>query len=424
MEDKKEEFSKQEYDRIYRKINLEISFAIFLVLLGTMILTLATEFLKDHIMVAAVILLAGFLGVVLSILLSVGKRNKNYQKKIELMKETYTEEEKSLAKKKVQIAIMQGTIVLIPCIGFVACLYGFQIVDRLSMLPFALLFFVLMIFLPRIAFQKLEQEKMDLSKQRKQNEKQDQKASFWCAIITLLGILFSILVILIWNMWDLAFLLFFTFSILAIGIRICPFKKRKGRERRVMKKEENWIYIQQEKIPIHMQSYAKSKKVKIFFRGTVLYITKPKRYSSKRVEELLKENEELIHQKYQEAKDKEVKNKRKWITGENILFDGEEYKILRKENCLKRIEIDLWKEQKILLIQAEKEESIEKIEQKFFQFLKGQTSVILRDKLPFWCEKTGFSYEILRISNTKSKYGSCIPRKKSITIFFKTCYAF
>lgn len=56
----------------------------------------------------------------------------------------------------------------------------------------------------------------------------------------------------------------------------------------------------------------------------------------------------------------------------------------------------------------------EKIDQKVIQLLKERTKERLLHRLPYWSEKTGFSYQNVRVSDTKSKYGSCIPKRGAL----------
>lgn len=184
-----------------------------------------------------------------------------------------------------------------------------------------------------------------------------------------------------------------------------------------MKKMQDIVLIKGEKIPIRIRSYRNTKKIRIFFHEDLLCVSKPTRYSNRRLEKLILENEDLIFKQYQAARGKEKENRKQWKTGEKILFQGEEYEIIRVEKMnQKRITIEVSTEEKkiLVIVPAEKETPKEKIDQKMVQLFRNQTEEILASRLPFWSEQTGLIYQTVRISDTKSKYGSCMPQRKAL----------
>lgn len=136
----------------------------------------------------------------------------------------------------------------------------------------------------------------------------------------------------------------------------------------------------------------------------------------KKVEELLEENKENIWEQYQKAKEHTAKDRKEWKTGETMWIDGEKYLVCCNiEPEKKRIQVQLRESEKTMEI-CLPEEAVpkEKIDQKVIQLLKERTKERLLHRLPYWSEKTGFSYQNVRVSDTKSKYGSCIPKRGAL----------
>ena len=53
------------------------------------------------------------------------------------------------------------------------------------------------------------------------------------------------------------------------------------------------------------------------------------------------------------------------------------------------------------------------------QILKNNTRYILQSKVPYWSKITSIPYKEFKVNDATSKFGSCIPSKKSSAFFFK-----
>lgn len=178
----------------------------------------------------------------------------------------------------------------------------------------------------------------------------------------------------------------------------------------------NAIILKGETIPIRIRSYHNTRNIRIFFHNDVLCVSKPSRYSLKKIEKLLAENKEEIWEQYQKVKENVGKDKKEWKNGETMWIAGEPYAILRKvDQSKKRINIQIDEDKKTMEI-CLPEENIrkEQIDKKVVQVLKERTKDVIEQRLPYWSQQTGFTYQTVRISDTKSKYGSCIPKKGAL----------
>ena len=77
-----------------------------------------------------------------------------------------------------------------------------------------------------------------------------------------------------------------------------------------------YLKIKELEIPINIQSYKNSKTIKIYFKGNVLKVTKPKRLSIATLMEIVKENEEDLYCKYKKILKSEISTIKQWETGE------------------------------------------------------------------------------------------------------------
>ena len=183
-----------------------------------------------------------------------------------------------------------------------------------------------------------------------------------------------------------------------------------------MSNSKYYIQIKDEKIPIIVRNYRKSSNIKIFFRENILNISKPKWYS---IDKIIKEYGDELYTKYKEIISTKNSNIRHFFTGEEILYKGNLFKIIRKENDLKRIHVSLDEVNKILHVTIPKElkdetkirDNIVKCVKKLF---RNNTSIVIEEKLEIWCKKMNLDYTSFKVNDTTSKYGSCMPKSKKL----------
>lgn len=179
-----------------------------------------------------------------------------------------------------------------------------------------------------------------------------------------------------------------------------------------------YILIKNEKIPVRIRNYKNSKSVKIFFRGNVLNITKPTRFSNKNLIKILKENEESIYNKYKKIKLSEICTIKQWKTGEKIYYKGTEFSIIRKLEEIQNIKIQINERDKefILIVpyNMENEEIKNKVDYIVKKLLKNNIEYVLSSKVPYWSKIMKIEYNTFKVRDTISKYGSCMPSKKNL----------
>ena len=134
---------------------------------------------------------------------------------------------------------------------------------------------------------------------------------------------------------------------------------------------------------------------------------------------IIKNNENEIYKDYMEIMSYESKKIKHWITGESIIYKGEEYIIKREKSKNNKISISIEennKQMKIIVPVNITDEQIlkENIDRGIKQLLKNNTTVLIQERLPYWSEKTGIKYDSFKVRDTTSKFGSCSYTKKKL----------
>lgn len=178
-----------------------------------------------------------------------------------------------------------------------------------------------------------------------------------------------------------------------------------------------YIKIKEKEIPVMIRNYRHTNLIKMYFKGNVLNISKSKYLSKKRMLEFIKQNEEQIYEQYLKIISKENDKMKHWYTGEKISYKGEDFCIQIEYVAKKRIKIILDEENKHFIIEipeALKDEDMKSIIDKYVKrFLCAKTKEYLENRLPYWSQKMKTEYYKCKVGDATSKYGSCIPSKKS-----------
>lgn len=179
---------------------------------------------------------------------------------------------------------------------------------------------------------------------------------------------------------------------------------------------KKYIKIKDKEIPIIIREYKKSINIKIYFKENILNISKPKAISMKKIEKLIKENQEEIYKQYLKILSIENIKIKHWYKGEKILYKGDEYTIDIEKNNKSKIKIEIKQKEKQIKIEIPKEISEEdkkiKIDKAIKKLFKINTDAMINEKLPYWSNKMNIKYEKYKIGDATSKFGSCIPSKK------------
>lgn len=179
-----------------------------------------------------------------------------------------------------------------------------------------------------------------------------------------------------------------------------------------------YIEIKNKQISVIVRNYKNTRNVKIFFRGNILNISKPKRLRKEEMTKIIKQNEEYIYNQYMKIILTENLNIKYWKNGEKISYLGEEFTIIREKSETKKIKIFLDPDEKQLKVyiptEIEEDEIKGNIDSMVKQLFKNDTAKIIQQRLPYWSQKTGIEYQSYKIRDAISKYGSCIAAKKAL----------
>ena len=179
-----------------------------------------------------------------------------------------------------------------------------------------------------------------------------------------------------------------------------------------------YLKIKEKEIPVIIREYKSSYTLRIYFKGNILNISKPKRLSKHSFEKFIKENENNIYNQYVKILSTDSDDIKHWKDGEKFSYLGEDYIIDVKEINENRLNIKIDEQNKKILIKTpeylkneERKENIDRIVKKL---LKIQTNKYMEERLPYWSQKTNLIYNNYMIGDTTSKFGSCSPAKKKL----------
>ena len=185
-----------------------------------------------------------------------------------------------------------------------------------------------------------------------------------------------------------------------------------------MSNAKYYLKIKEKEIPVIVREYKNSFTLKIYFKGNILNISKPKRMSKNKFEKIIKENEENIYNQYIEILSKENNYIKHWFNGEEFSYLGENFKVKIAEIEENKIKIRIDTENKELLIEIPKKLDEEKrkanIDNVIKKLLKMETDKMIQNRLPYWSKVTNLEYSSYMIGDTTSKFGSCSPSKKKL----------
>ena len=181
---------------------------------------------------------------------------------------------------------------------------------------------------------------------------------------------------------------------------------------------KQYIKIKDEEIPINIKNYKTSKSVKIYFKGNILNITKPKRLSIASLKQILKGEENSIYEKYKNILSSEISSIKQWKNGEKIYYKGDEFSIIRKYIEISKINIEIEETKKEIIISVPKniEQNIIKtyVDKMIKNIFKNNTEELIAKRLPYWSKITGLKYNKFEIRDATTRFGSCMPSKKNV----------
>ncbi len=180
-----------------------------------------------------------------------------------------------------------------------------------------------------------------------------------------------------------------------------------------------YIKIKDIEIPIKIKNFKNSKTIRIFFRGNVLHICKPLLCTYRKVEKLLKQNEESIYNEFLNIIDPKSKLVNFWNNGETFLYRGNDFKIINTKEKVNSYKIVFDKNNRIIKIinPIETKNDINKkeyIDKKIKKILKEDTENILSERVPYWSKKTNIDYNSFKVRDSITRYGSCTPKTRDL----------
>lgn len=182
--------------------------------------------------------------------------------------------------------------------------------------------------------------------------------------------------------------------------------------------EKTQVVIKGRKIPLVVRSYKTSRSIKAYYKGDVLYISKPCRVPLKEVDKFINNYETFLYAEYMKIKSDKNLGIKKWVNGEKISYKGKEYTIITDFAKGKSVEVKINDRDRFIYINTPqglgKEERTEAVLKAIKKEFKKNTEQIIEDKLNYWSFATGIEYNSFKVHDATTRYGSCVKSRKAL----------
>lgn len=181
---------------------------------------------------------------------------------------------------------------------------------------------------------------------------------------------------------------------------------------------EKYVTLKNANVSTVVRNFKTSKSIKAYFKGNVLYISKPVYVSNREVDSFIKKYEDYLYDEYKKIKDIKCMGTKNWNSGEKILYKGKDYTILATRNTDNLLQIKINEREKIFNITSPRgmdaelrKEAILKLIRKLF---KNNTECVVEERLNYWSDVTGIKFNSFRVHDATTRYGSCVKAKKAL----------
>lgn len=208
---------KKSYEKLMSKFSKGIALAIGIILLGTTILLYflgipGTEEIKEKNEVMGIVVLLLCVLIAVPIFIILGMQREDFVKKNPKLANIYSEDENKKFNSKFQ-KLIAGSITLI-LLGIILLIFisGMKLVGEESTIPIVILMAFVTIAAPIIVYSGIQKDKYDIEKYNKENsekyKKENNKVGKICAVIMLTATILFLISGLIYNMWNINWIVY------------------------------------------------------------------------------------------------------------------------------------------------------------------------------------------------------------------------
>lgn len=202
---------KEEYDSFMNKFGKNISIAITLILIGTILLLTIIGFNENNNMYGIVVLLI-FVVFSVPIFIVNGLEMENFKSKHPKLSNFYSEEEIDNYNKKFAIIIsLSISIILIGVVVFML-LIALKAFSEDSIFPVSILMCFITVAVPIIVNAGIQKDKYDIKKYNKENslysKNEFDKVGKYCGVIMIIATIIYLLISFIFNLWAISWIVF------------------------------------------------------------------------------------------------------------------------------------------------------------------------------------------------------------------------
>ena len=181
---------------------------------------------------------------------------------------------------------------------------------------------------------------------------------------------------------------------------------------------EKYVTLRNENVSTVVRSFKTSKSIKAYYKGNVLYISKPSYVSLREVDSFVRKYEDYLYDEYIKIKANKNLGIKKWTNREQIFYKGRDYSIVTSRNTENLLEIKVDDREKIFYINSprgmDKDLRVKSILKLIRKLFKSNTERIVEERLEYWSKVTGIKYNSYRVHDATTRYGSCVKSKRAL----------
>lgn len=205
---------KKIYDNFYNTFSKFMAFSVGLILSGVTILVILINMMsvfnatEEQMSIVGTVILLSFICISVTIMIILGTKKEQFEKKYPKMPEMYSEDEVEKFNNKYSIAIALGVALILVGVIILVTIYGLKIVDENSSMPAAILLGCVTISVMNFIYFGTQKDKYDIEKYNKRKEIENSLVGRISGVIMMIAVIIFFIMGFVYNLWQFSWIVF------------------------------------------------------------------------------------------------------------------------------------------------------------------------------------------------------------------------